>query len=765
MADNTAKTIDPHYELVSAEDHGPHEPLKNQYTPHDADSARNSSKNNLAGFDSDSPKRSRRTFSRLKWRITALLSKFRLQGALVPFRSTRAWMQRNEEVPIVKDRIAALLTTLIHIPAIAGVITLSFYIFKNYYIGKELQGPPNYDIEKKLGIQFAAKLMELFIVLSLSSILFAMIRHEFIIGEGVPYGALVAGQQITDISFLWSKEFLTVLTGKFSRFWKKLAFIVTIFIFTILALGASSLSATVMMPQEGDWRAGGSLIWSNSTYDEIFPLILSENNTIGSACNVTGNSLCPSWEWDVLEHQLVAKLPTSSRIVDGIIGPRPPRNVVLSGATTLSKLFIDVREKVFNRNSPNHTVASMPHFVPSDACVLSSLDWELASDAASKTGNYRFNLYSKIQHLLTAPQPMTHTRCHRSSMNADDLTEPSFPDFRSWEYPTINITSDDITDWMSETLPDLETPEVFWFSPESDMAANASVGVIVAVPTDDTDQPIDVYGCMIDARWVSATLTGDAVSLLSEGYPAFSDALATSLGGSWILSPTYGQKTQIQPSFAKYLNPFDSRSNHTVIHEMLLTSGIWTSKGSGSRSEKHLEAILGVLATNGLARSAPNTSAITTLADPSGEWWKNFMPQNGKVFGPGGNPYAITTEDQAKYFGTEMETWLTGYAFADNSLTMLGAMGVFYVYVAFVVAFSIWSIWTGITSSSWESVPELLALSLTEQDAAQKMRSLDEDAFMKENYCIAVEDNQLRLRTTQGSVPMENRVKPNEFYG
>lgn len=80
----------------------------------------------------------------------------------------------------------------------------------------------------------------------------------------------------------------------------------------------------------------------------------------------------------MLNHQLVSRLRKSSRIVDGIIGQRPPRNAVLSGASTLSKLAVDLSETYSNKNSPSHTVASMPRFVISDVCVLSSLDWELA---------------------------------------------------------------------------------------------------------------------------------------------------------------------------------------------------------------------------------------------------------------------------------------------------------------------------------------------------------------------------------------------------
>lgn len=748
MTEPSPRAVHAQYEMVHTDD-----PLNKQA---------NASVTN--GFE---PSRSGRrgTLSLFKWRIAALLSKARLQGVLVPFRSSREWVHRVQETPIVKDRLAATLTALIHLPAVAGVITLSFYIWKNYYIGKELQGAPNHDVEKKLGIQLAAKLMELFITLSLSSILFAMIRHEFTIGEGVPYGALVAGQQITEISFLWSKEFFTMVTGKFSRLWKKLAFIFVAFVFTILAFGASSLSATVMMPQEGDWEAGGSLIWANATYADVFPGTLTSNNTIGSACNVTGNNRCPSWDWEVLNQQLISRLPTSSQIIDGLLGPRPPRNVVLSGLKTLVKMTVDVRETWRNNNSPNHTVASMPHFVPSDACVFSSLHWEEASVLASETGNYRYSYYTKLEHRLTAPMPITFTKCQRASMDSDDIQAPSFPDFRSFDYPAVNVTNDDIASWMNETLPGLESPEVLWFNLDSAWAGNASIGVVVAVPTNQSSKSVDVYGCMIDARFVSSTITGDAVALMSEGVPAFSDALATSLDGSWIRSPTYGSRVYLEPSFAQYLNPLDADANRTVVHEMMLTSGVWTSDGKGSRSSRHLEAILGVLATNGLSRSAPNASAITKLSNTaSSDWWKEFMPQNGKVFGPGGSPYDVSDEDKANYFGMEMETWITGYAFADNSLTMRAAMAVFYVYVFVVVVFSAWSIWTGITSSSWESVPELLSLALADQASSSKAGMRDPDDFMKENYCIATEGSTLRLRSTHGTVPIENRVKPNESY-
>jgi hypothetical protein len=697
------------------------------------------------------------------WRLKTILKKWRIQAF-------QAIIQRkkNPQVPIVKDRLTATLAALVHLPAIAGIITLSFYIFKNYYIGKELEGKPNYDVEKKLGIQFAAKLMEMLIVLSLNAIVFSMIRHEFTIGQSVPYGALVAGQQISEISFLWSEEFLSIIKGKFSRTWKKIGFIITVFICTIMALGASSLSAVAMMPQEGDWRAGGSFVYFNGTREEMFPTNLTDENTIGSACEVTGNELCPSWQWDVINSQLISKLRLSGQVDDGLFVRRPPKEILLAGlSSTLVNFVVDIREKWINLNSPNHTVARMPHLGPAEACVTTSLHWEQAVADSAERGQTRLDSYQKLSHKLNAPMPMTNTRCELTSVSNTTVKTKTvlFPDFVAFPPTTLNVTKNVVSDWLSDVLPGLKKPEVFWFD-SAPIIAHTSVGVVVAVPSNRSSEAADIYGCMIDARWVMTDLSGDAVGMVSKGYPPFSDPIPTSLGGSWIGNQGYGQRVYLAPSFAKYLNPLDSKTNRTIIHEMLLNSGVWTNDGKGSKSPAHLEAILGGLAANGLGRSTPNITAITTLADPDGEWWKSFMPQDGKVFGPGGSPYSVSEEDKNRYFKTEMETWVTGFAFADNSLTMRGAMAVFYVYALLVILYSLWSIWSGITSSSWESASDILALTLADRSVgAGSGDAYGQDTdIMSQNFCVSTDGNTLRLRATRGLVPVENRVKPNEAY-
>ena len=123
-------------------------------------------------------------------------------------------------------------------------------------------------------------------------------------------------------------------------------------------------------------------------------------------------------------------------------------------------------------------------------------------------------------------------------------------------------------------------------------------------------------------------------------------------------------------------------------------------------------------------------------------------------------------ENTERFFKTEMETWVTGFAFADNSLTMRGAMAVFYVYALLVIAYSIWSIWSGITSSSWESVPDLLALALADPNSRPDKPNLEGRgaSVMRENFCISADGSTLRLRATNGLVPPGNRVMPNRAY-
>jgi hypothetical protein len=85
------------------------------------------------------------------------------------------------------------LAALVHLPPIVGTLVIAWFVWHEYYIGGELAGAVGYDKEKFLGLQFAAKLHELFILGSLSTTVFTLVRHELALSKGVPFSSLSAG--------------------------------------------------------------------------------------------------------------------------------------------------------------------------------------------------------------------------------------------------------------------------------------------------------------------------------------------------------------------------------------------------------------------------------------------------------------------------------------------------------------------------------------------------------------------------------------------
>ena len=607
-------------------------------------------------------------------------------------------------IAIFRDRYTAVLATASSIPAMAGPILLSFFITKDTYIGGELSGPSGYDKEKFLALQFTAKLLELLIIWSLNSMIFTLVHHEKFLGEGVPLASFVAGFEFTSISFLVSKNFCAILKGSCSAIWKTVAFVAVIVICSILAVTAAPATASAINPLYQWWFAGGTDVWFNNTEAQMFPGTLNDTDTLGSVCEIAGDEACPSARWQSMKDQLVAFLPKSSHVVDGVLGPRLPQRVSVTGKNSALAINIRMREPIWDIFSPNFSVASAPHSAIADALILTHVHWDQATRNSTEHGQYRFYYRSDERANLLGPAAITHTRCRMSTRSSDTFDPgPPFPDFHYDSFPEVNITNKDIKDWMLETLPRISRPQLLWFEPDPEMA---SLGALVAVPT-ESSSTIQLFGCFIDARWVNTTLTSDRLLLTAEGEPP--RFRSENLDGT---DPSYGWRANIQRSFAQYLNPRVPTTNGTVFQEMASSGGLRVPGLTGSGSEPHLETILTLMVVNGMARTAPYTTSLALLVDAGGEWWQNFMPQNQQTFGPGGNAYAVTPEQQATFYRLQMKAYVQGYAYTRSNSAVQLALVVLHLYVTIVVIYIVLTGVSGLTSSSWDTPSELLALAL-----------------------------------------------------
>lgn len=149
-----------------------------------------------------------------------------------------------------------LLFISVHFVPIAAAFVLVVLNWRGYYIGGELEGAVGLDDAKFIGLQFAAKLHELTITASLTAVIFSYIRHELVTDSGLPFGAIMAGFQFKEISYLWSMEFWGVIRANWRRWQDKTGLIFLIIIGTALSLSAGPSSATLMRPRLDWWPAG-----------------------------------------------------------------------------------------------------------------------------------------------------------------------------------------------------------------------------------------------------------------------------------------------------------------------------------------------------------------------------------------------------------------------------------------------------------------------------------------------------------------------------
>ena len=183
------------------------------------------------------------------------------------FKFLRHPMGRGFEEPVktavCQSRTTALLRALIHVIPVAVAlweISLNCY---TYYVGSFIYNLVYY--------QFAAKAHEILIQASLAAIVFSYVRHEMVLGKGLPFGALFSGLQINQISYLWSMEFWGSVSSKHLPIWRKISMGILISVCFILAAAAGPSSAILLIPRLDYWPAGSTHIFVNATSSDIWP--------------------------------------------------------------------------------------------------------------------------------------------------------------------------------------------------------------------------------------------------------------------------------------------------------------------------------------------------------------------------------------------------------------------------------------------------------------------------------------------------------------
>lgn len=187
------------------------------------------------------------------------------------------------KIAIRRSRTTALLRALIHIVPVGVALWEIVLNWNTYFVG--------YAIYNQAYYQFGAKIHEIAIEASLSAVIFSYVRYELMLGDGIPFGALFSGLQVSQASYLWSMEFWGTVCSKNISLKSKLRLLVVVTASVFLAAVAGPSSAILLVPRLDYWPAGSTHIWINVTSDSLWPS-RSVNPVLSlNACDIDADHL------------------------------------------------------------------------------------------------------------------------------------------------------------------------------------------------------------------------------------------------------------------------------------------------------------------------------------------------------------------------------------------------------------------------------------------------------------------------------------------
>jgi hypothetical protein len=153
-------------------------------------------------------------------------------------------MERRKVV-IHRNRAMAAAYSLIHVVPLAGAITLLVFQWTSYWVD-------SWDNYSSI-LQFAAKGHELAMQASIIEILLGLIRTGLIDGL-LPLGTLSGAIQPTQLSFLWSLDYLSIFGSRAVQGWRKVVFVIAVPVLITMTALVGPSSAVLMIPRAGSLR-------------------------------------------------------------------------------------------------------------------------------------------------------------------------------------------------------------------------------------------------------------------------------------------------------------------------------------------------------------------------------------------------------------------------------------------------------------------------------------------------------------------------------
>ncbi|RDW67750.1 hypothetical protein BP6252_09146 [Coleophoma cylindrospora] len=669
--------------------------------------------------------------------------------------------QERPKVALEKNRGPGLWRYLIHLfPLLmtAGILSLSF---GNIY-WTDIGGKSQNSILNLL--QFVAKLHEVLIGASLSSIVLHRVRQGMISSTGIPLGFATSGYQVSSFDYITSKQFWGALMGDHWRLARNLIPTgLLIFIAFMLTTVVGPASAIAMIPKLDWWPTDMPVrVFANTTFDDMWPHYLSGARLDGKNCyNDTEfdkiDTSCPGFGFTYINgyarsYRHFGNLPNITTEMEG--------NVIRYISSTLPSML-------------NKSVTSSVAVQPSR--VLGFL-WEHALATKISITDASRPLIDMSLGERAIRKPVVQVQCS-AYYHPNTAIDMNFPHD---QLTTSPLDKESDTTWPVPgdlQIPTLaETSEASghgwntfrWVNLSSHVNGPSLAGVFT-LTTEDSPYEAVVFPCTVDARWAPVDMwldpwvdlfirqnTSDPNStvphLTAQDQIFMDNGWALALSNDTINSKSENGRPgrQAIPRLVADLGK-EISNDHWVLSAGPPEYYPWT-----------LSAILGMYVTDAIARASPNVTTFVYQANSSGEETVSLL-RNSKV--PFKHP---RTSEQAARNPRLTEYTLKasryGYGWSMEDLTIRFAAAALLLHAVMAMAHICFSLCDQWVCTAWETMGALLVLAINSPSSDKllgtsvrvgKMRTWKELVRAREG-----QDGHLQLSL----VEQGNRILPEKKY-
>ncbi|KIW68939.1 hypothetical protein PV04_04850 [Phialophora macrospora] len=615
-----------------------------------------------------------------------------------------------------------------------AILALSFH---GIYIGADFAS----QTITLMSFQIAAKVHEIFIVASLSVIVFHAIRHELLHGDGLPLGLVGSGFNFSSFDFFFTKEFggglLNVVTPGHRL--RKTGFVILLCVAGLIAALAGPSSATLIVPVSQTWQAGGTHFYLNGSSEDFWPSdVSSDALAVQNMCNGSNSTevaICPAGGYlSIREHWgrmnytnfYTYDVPAYSKELSGSrfywpihspASPVPPR-YALGNARNVT---------AFSPGTATFFV--QPHAAASALMQRIANKWWTALQSHMKVSDRQVDDRKIGAEVLAA---ITSVRC----------TEPQdlLAGEKSVHFPAISGRFNYV-EGTSFTVDSLNASAVdhirFQWVRLPDRFGSVSIGAALESAWNAEKTSRAVVGCSAQAGWVPTSVYTDQYSFWTGWYP-----WNIEYGGripSWVAvpagkpQPATNGRVAFSDEWLSLLNPNVADTvpsleawNPSAMESIIDSSGLaddlssqdaaslaeaWVEDGQlGISRTVLLESIISSVITDGLSRSG--AYRIFDTKGSSSEWpFSMFdpLPDFDKRIIDGRDALQAPSQPQTDITTLRLRMEITGFAL-KRSLEGALAMVVLLAHIILATGHIIFVMVKRQSSDSWDSISELVAL-------------------------------------------------------